>query len=75
MKSASGLIRKKRAIPPQNRARQPRHPVTIQLGQALEEVTEIMGPPEKQVLLGAKKIFVYCDLKVVFVDGKVTNAE
>lgn len=48
---------------------------TIQLGQTLEEVTAIFGPPEKQVLLGAKKIFLYGDLKVVFVDGKVIDAE
>lgn len=48
---------------------------TIQLGQTMEEVTAILGPPEKQVLLGAKKIFVYSDLKVVFVDEKVIDAE
>jgi hypothetical protein len=48
---------------------------TIRLGQTQEEVTAILGPPEKQVLLGAKTIFVYRDLKVVFVDGKVTDAE
>lgn len=48
---------------------------TIQLGQTLEEVTAILGPPEKQVLLGAKKVFVYCDLKVIFLDGKVVDAE
>ena len=48
---------------------------TIQLGQTLNEVTSIFGPPEKQVLLGIKRIFVYSDLKVVFVDGKVTDAE
>lgn len=48
---------------------------TIQLGQTLEEVTAILGPPEKQVLLGPKRIFVYCDLKVIFMDGKVTDAE
>jgi hypothetical protein len=32
-------------------------------------------PPEKQILLGAKTIFIYHDVKVVFVDGKVTDAE
>jgi len=48
---------------------------TIRLGQTQEEVTAILGPPEKQVLLGAKTIFVYRDVKVVFVDGKVTDAE
>jgi len=48
---------------------------TIQLGQTLKEVTTILGPPEKQILLGIKMIFVYSDLKVVFIDGKVTDAE
>lgn len=47
---------------------------TIKLGQTQEEVTAILGTPEKQVLLGAKTIFVYRDVKVVFVDGKVTDA-
>lgn len=48
---------------------------TIRLGQTQEEVTAILGPPERQILLGAKTIFVYRDLKVVFVDGKVVDAE
>lgn len=48
---------------------------TIRLGQTREEVTAILGPPEKQILLGAKTIFVYRDVKVVFVDGKVADAE
>jgi hypothetical protein len=50
---------------------------TIRLGQTLEEVTATFGAPQKQVLLGTKTIFVYCDadLKVVFVDGKVIDAE
>lgn len=48
---------------------------TIQIGQTLEEVTAILGPPEKQVLLGVKRILVYSDLKVVLMDGKVIDAE
>lgn len=48
---------------------------TIRLGQTQEEVTAILGAPEKQILLGAKTIFVYRDVKVVFVDGKVADAE
>ncbi len=48
---------------------------TIRIGQTREEVTAILGPPEKQILLGAKAIFVYRDLKVIFVDGKVADAE
>lgn len=48
---------------------------TIRLGQTQEEVTAILGPPEKQILLGAKTIFIYRDVKVLFVDGKVADAE
>jgi hypothetical protein len=50
---------------------------TIRLGQTLEEVTETFGAPQKQILLGTKIIFLYCDadLKVIFVDGKVVDAE
>jgi hypothetical protein len=48
---------------------------TIRIGQTQEEVTAILGPPEKQILLGAKTIFIYADVKVVFVDRKVTDAE
>jgi len=48
---------------------------TIRLGQTQEEVTAVLGPPEKQILLGAKTIFIYRDVKVVFVDGKVVDAE
>lgn len=48
---------------------------TIRLGQTQEEVAAILGPPEKQILLGAKTIFIYRDVKVVFMDGKVADAE
>lgn len=50
---------------------------TIKLGQTQEEVTAAFGAPQKQVLLGAKTIFLYCDadLKVVFMNGKVVDAE
>jgi len=50
---------------------------TIKLGQTLEEVTAAFGAPQKQVLLGAKTIFLYCDadLKVIFMNGKVVDAE
>jgi hypothetical protein len=48
---------------------------TIRIGQTQEEVTAILGPPEKQILLGAKVIFVYRDVKVIFMDGKVADAE
>ena len=41
----------------------------------MDEVTAIFGEPEKKILLGAKSMFVYRDVKVVFIDGKVTDAE
>jgi hypothetical protein len=48
---------------------------TIRLGQTLAEVIAIFGAPEKEILLGSKTVLVYRDIKVVFVDGKVTDAE
>jgi len=48
---------------------------TIQAGQAPEEVVAILGAPGKIIILGAKTIFVYRDIKVIFVDGKVADAD
>ena len=48
---------------------------TIRLGQTKEEVLAIFGPPEQQILLGAKEVFVYRNVKVIFRDGKVVDAE
>lgn len=47
---------------------------TIQVGQTQEEVTAILGQPDKKILLGKKTVFVYQNLKVVFVDGRVSDA-
>jgi hypothetical protein len=62
-------------IPPTELRAPVRATGTVKLGQTRDEVTAILGVPEKQFLLGAKTIFVYRDVKVVFVDGKVTDAE
>jgi hypothetical protein len=48
---------------------------TIQLGQTEDEVISIFGTPEKKILLGSKSVFIYRDVKVVFIDGKVADAE
>lgn len=48
---------------------------TVRLGQTEAEVTAILGAPEKKILLGAKSVFVYGNFKVIFIDGKVTDAE
>ena len=50
-------------------------PETIQAGQTPDQVKAILGEPDKIVSLGSKTIFVYKDLKVTFVNGKVTDAE
>ncbi|PYX07027.1 MAG: hypothetical protein DMG88_16235 [Acidobacteria bacterium] len=53
----------------------PKQPQTIQLGQTTDEVSAALGQPEKIVNLGPKQIYVYKDLKVTFVRGKVVNVQ
>ncbi len=53
----------------------PPEPASIQLGMTVDQVEGALGSPEKKVTLGAKIIYVYKDLKVTFVNGKVTDAQ
>ncbi len=50
-------------------------PLTIQLGQTINEVQSLLGPPQKIVNLGAKQIYVYKDLKITFLNGKVADVQ
>jgi hypothetical protein len=50
-------------------------PVTISMGQSIDEVTAILGPPKSIVELGPKKIYVYKDMKITFNSGKVTDVQ
>ncbi len=50
-------------------------PPTIQLGQTEDEVVGMIGQPEKKVALGSKEIFVYKDIKVTFIGGKVADVQ
>jgi hypothetical protein len=50
-------------------------PQTIQLGQTLDQVRAALGQPEKIVDLGQKQIYVYKDLKITFVSGKVADVQ
>jgi hypothetical protein len=43
------------------------------VGQTIEQVTAAFGQPKVILDLGPKKIYVYPDLKVTFVDGKVSD--
>ena len=48
---------------------------TIQLGQTIDQVKAALGQPEKIVDLGKKQIYVYKDLKITFIDGKVSDVQ
>jgi hypothetical protein len=50
-------------------------PATVEMGQTPDQVLAILGQPEKIINLGVKQIYVYKDLKVTFVKGKVTDAQ
>jgi hypothetical protein len=58
---------------PQNSA--PAATPTIALGQTINQVTSAMGSPTQIIDLGAKKIYKYPDMKVIFMNGKVSDVE
>lgn len=62
------------AGPPQQQAPPP-EPQQIEKGETADQVKGALGQPEKIVNLGAKQIFVYKDLKVTFVNGKVADVQ
>jgi hypothetical protein len=59
------------AQPPQPQA----EPQTIEKGQTTDQVQGSLGKPDKIVNLGSKQIWVYKDLKVTFVNGKVSDVQ
>ncbi len=50
-------------------------PPTLTLGLTIDQVVEIQGQPTKMINLGAKKTYIYRDMKIVFTDGKVTDIQ
>lgn len=44
----------------------------ITVGQSIDQVTTLVGQPKRIVEVGSKKIYIYSDFKITFVDGKVT---
>ena len=62
------------AQPPPPQQPQP-EPVKIGLGQTTDQVVSGLGQPDKVVDLGSKKIYIYKDLKITFVDGKVSDVQ
>ena len=66
----------------QQQAQQPQQPEspaqpppTIQLGQTIDDVTNLLGTPTKVVNLGVKQIYIYKDMKVVFLRGRVADVQ
>ena len=53
----------------------PAEPAQIDKGQTAEQVRGALGQPEKIVNLGPKQIYIYKDLKVTFVNGKVADVQ
>jgi hypothetical protein len=48
-------------------------PKTTAIGQTIDQVVATLGQPKNIVDLGAKKIYIYQDLKITFKDGKVSD--
>jgi hypothetical protein len=63
------------APPPPPADAPPAQPKTIALKQTKEQVVAILGPPTKVVNLGSKEIDIYPDMKVTFVNNKVTDVQ
>jgi hypothetical protein len=56
-------------------AQQQAPPQQIEKGQTPDQVTAAIGQPDKIVNLGAKQIYVYKDIKVTFMNGKVSDVQ
>ncbi len=50
-------------------------PKSIELGNTPDEVQSIMGQPDKIINLDARVIHVYKDMKIIYVDGKVSDVQ
>jgi len=53
----------------------PAEPQQIEKGQTPDQVKAALGNPEKIVSLGLKQIYVYKDLKVTFLNGRVFDVQ
>jgi hypothetical protein len=50
-------------------------PQTVQLGMTTDQVQSALGRPDKIFNVGAKQIYVYKDVKVTFLNGKVSDVQ
>ena len=56
-------------------AQQQAEPQTIQMGMTADQVQAALGKPEKMVNLGPKQLFIYKDMKVTFINGRVADVQ
>lgn len=63
------------APPPPPADAPPAAPKTIEKGETKDQVAAILGAPTKVVKLGTKEIDVYPDMKVTFVNNKVSDVQ
>ena len=61
--------------PPPPADQPPPPPQTISKGDTKDQVVEILGLPQRVVKAGTKEIFYFKDVKVTFVNGKVSDVE
>jgi hypothetical protein len=59
----------------QQQQQQQAEPQSIEKGMTPEQVEAAMGQPDKKVNLGPKQIYVYKDLKVTFLNGRVFDVQ
>jgi hypothetical protein len=50
-------------------------PPTITIGESSSQVLQAMGMPQQMIDLGKKKTYVYKNMKVIFVDDKVSDVQ
>lgn len=60
---------------PAQQPAQQAEPQTIEVGMTPDQVTGAMGKPDKIVKLTSKQIYYYKDMKVTFVNGKVSDVQ
>jgi hypothetical protein len=60
------------AAPP---AQSQQEPATVQLGMTTDQVEAVLGKPDKMFNVGAKQIHVYKDVRVTFLNGKVSDVQ
>lgn len=50
-------------------------PQSIEKGMTPEQVETAMGKPQKKVTIGTKQLYIYQDMKVTFINGKVSDVQ